>query len=592
VSRADHDLPALGRASLEPDHRLARPVAGSPAAAEPSPPGATGRSAGPWTWRRWKTPAAYAVGGVALFCAYLRLSSTSPMNSDSANILLMGWDLLHGNLLLHGWYMSDVSFYPTELPQYALLESFLGLRPETAHVAAAITYTLALLLAVLLARGGTSGRTAIVRTLIAAGIMVAPQLNVGVYALDMAVGHIGTSVPLLVVWLLLDRADRSTPRWWVPVVTTLLLAWVLLADSIVLIVGVAPLALVSGIRFIQGVRAGDGLPWTRRVRAQWYQLSLACAAVAAVLWAWLVERLLSALGGFVVHPVPFVIRPWHEWLHKDVPALWKVLQLYGADYRGLAGAAFVFAVLHLMSVVLVGWAVLRVVRRFLGRIPLVDQVLAVAILLNVVLYAITDASVEGAHEIAVVAPFGAALAARALTGPAYRPAKRRAADSTAASRVRLAGYAAGALVLGGYLAGLGYELSQPAPPPANSTLASWLAAHDLTYGLAGYWQASSTTVDSQGRVAIRALSVGSTKPYLWMAKASWYDPGQNYANFVVIDTQTSLYADWVPRAMIERAFGAPARTYRTGPYIILVWDKNLLSGMPLPTSTGATSPGL
>ena len=80
--------------SLEPDHRLAEPVAGSHVR----------------TRRRWKAAAAYAAAGAVLFCAYLRLSGTSPMNSDSANILLMGWDLLHGNLLLHGWYMSDVSF--------------------------------------------------------------------------------------------------------------------------------------------------------------------------------------------------------------------------------------------------------------------------------------------------------------------------------------------------------------------------------------------------------------------------------------------------------------------------------------------------
>ena len=75
-----------------------------------------------------------------------------------ANILLMGWDLLHGNVLLHGWHMSDVSFYPTELVQYALLESVLGLHMSTAHVAAAMTYTLVVLLVVLLARDGTSGR--------------------------------------------------------------------------------------------------------------------------------------------------------------------------------------------------------------------------------------------------------------------------------------------------------------------------------------------------------------------------------------------------------------------------------------------------
>src|SRR6201998_4865203 len=99
-----------------------------------------------------------AVAVAALFAAYLQLSRTYTENSDSANILLMSWDMLHGNLLLHGWYLSDVSFYPTELPQYAVLEALLGLHADTAHVAAAMTYTLVLLFAVLLARGRTSGR--------------------------------------------------------------------------------------------------------------------------------------------------------------------------------------------------------------------------------------------------------------------------------------------------------------------------------------------------------------------------------------------------------------------------------------------------
>jgi hypothetical protein len=516
---------------------------------------------------------------------YLRLSNTSALNSDSSNYLLMAWDLLHGNVLLHGWYMSDVSVYTTELPQYALLESFLGLHPETAHIAAAMTYTLATLLAVLLAKGGTSGRTALTRMLIAAGIMVAPQLGVGVYTFTMVVDHIGTSVPLLVLWLLLDRVDRSAPRWWVPVLTTLLLAWVLIADAIVLIVAVAPLALVSGIRFIQGMMTDDGPVspgWTRRVRAQWYQLSLACAAVTAIIWARLAERLLSALGAFAVHPVPFALTPLPQARQRYVQALWKVLQLFGADYRGLVGVTFVVAVMHLVSVALVGWSVLRVARRFLGGVPLVDQVLAVAIFANVVLYVVSDVSQQGPHEIAIVMPFGAALAARTLTrraGHAHQPGERRAAGGNSTSRVRLAGYAAGALVLAGYLTGLGYELTQPAVPPENSALAPWLTAHHLTYGLAGYWQASSVTVESDGRVAVRALAVGSMRPYLWLAKTSWYDSASHRATFVVIDTQTPTFAAWLPRATVERYFGPPVRTYRTGPYTILVWDKNLLASI-------------
>jgi hypothetical protein len=536
-------------------------------------------------WRRWKVAAGVTLAGAALFCAYLRLSGTSAVNSDSSNILLMAWDMLHGNVLLHGWYMSDVSFYSTELPQYALLESFLGLHPETAHVAAAMTYTLSVLLAVLLARRGESGRAALSRMLLAGGIMVAPQLGVGVYALDMAVGHIGTSVPLLLIWLLLDRYDRvcgPAPRrwaWGVPPLTALLLAWALVADPIVSVVGVAPLALIGAFRFVRGVAARRGSSWVQRAKAEWYPLALAVAAVAAFALARLAIWLIGSLGGFAVHQVPFVL----QWRQRDFLALWRLLQLYGADYRGLVGASFAFAILHLVCVALVALSVFVVAGRFGGR-PLVDQVLLAGIALNVLLYAISTTSAQGAHEIAVVAPMGAALAARNLTWRIRRP------------RLLLAGYAAGALLLASYLAGLGYELTQPSVPPENSTLTSWLAAHGLTNGLAGYWQASSVTVASGGRVTIRPLAPQSMRPYLWMSKASWYDPASYNATFIVIDTQTPYYATWLPRATIKKYEGTPVRTYHTGPYTILVWQQNLLPAIPEPgapqPSTATILPGL
>src|ERR1700744_1085883 len=203
---------------------------------------------------RWAALAAYTAAAVVLFTVDLRLSETYQLNSDTANILLMGSDLLHGHLLLSGWYMSDVSFYPTELPQYALLVGLLGLHMQTAHVGAAMTYTLTFLLAVLLARSGSSGRAALIRTLIAAGIMLAPEFGYGVFALDLSVGHLGTAVPLLLVWLLLDKAPR---RWYVPVLTAVLLTWGLVADPIVYVVGVGPLGFVAAMGVIRGVRGGS-----------------------------------------------------------------------------------------------------------------------------------------------------------------------------------------------------------------------------------------------------------------------------------------------------------------------------------------------
>jgi hypothetical protein len=508
-------------------------------------------------------PAAYLLAGAVLFAAYLRLSGTYPLDSDSSNILLMGWDLLHGNLLLHGWYMSDVSFYPTELPQYALLESFLGLRPQTAHVAAAMTYTLALLFAVLLARSGTTGRRALVRTLVAAGIMLAPQLGQGVFAMDLSVGHIGTSVPLLLTWLLLDRADRSAPRWYVPVLTAVLLAWVQVADPIVYITGIGPLGLVCVLRVIRGWRdAGGG--WRKRLLAPWYDLALGAAAAAAAGLAWAANQVLSALGGYAVNRLPFYLTPWAD-LPNNWQAWWKVLQVFGAGFRTVGGVQYALALLHLASVILVAWALMLVAWRFFA-VTRVDQVLAVAIVLNVALFIFTNASDLGAHEVAIIVPFGAVLAARVPRTP-WVP-------------VRRASLAVGLLVLAGYAAGLGYEITQPAVPPANTRLASWLEAHHLTYGLGGYWESSSVTIDSGRRIQVRALVKATMKRDLWMSDSSWYDPRQHYANFIVMDSKPGFYNNWEPRALIRKYFGTPARTYHTGPYTIMVWHKNLLNSVP------------
>src|SRR5580700_5522806 len=377
----------------------------------------------PWYVRRWLAAAGFAVFAAALFAVYLRLSRTSPENSDQANILLAASDMLHGNLLLHGWYLTDVSFYTTEEPQYALLEIFFGVHANTAHIAAAMTYTLAVLLAVLVARGGFTSRAAVIRLLITAGILLAPQLGIGVSALLLSVGHIGTSVPVLLIFLLLDRAPR---RWYVPVLTALGLAWALIADELVLIIGVVPLALVCALRVAEAAVRERGL--ARGLAARRYELSLIGAAGAAAGLAWVAERVLRALGGYILHPIRFTFASHYSWATLHV--LWAVPRIYGADYRGLAGGPYYTALLHMVSLALVGLALLLLARRFFSGAALVDQVLGVAIVFNLALFVLTSAGSEGPHEIAVVAPFGAALAARMLAGP--RAADARAAGARAA----------------------------------------------------------------------------------------------------------------------------------------------------------------
>jgi hypothetical protein len=510
-----------------------------------------------------------------LFLGYLQVSRTYATNSDEANDLLMGWDMLHGNILLHGWYLSDVSFYTTELPQYALLALLFGLHPETAHIAAAMTYTLVLVFAVLLARGKRAdrGREGLARTLLTGGIMLAPQLGVGVFIVLLSLGHIGTSVPLMLTFLVIDRLR---PRWYVPVLVGLLLAWVLVADQLVLLAGIVPLAAVCLLRVVRDApatrRAAGDAGWLRAcVRAKWYELSLAVAALAAWPVAWAVSRLLSASGGFVLHPIGYTLAPVSTWPKHAWVSAEGLLAMFGAKPQGPA-PELAFALLHLAGVGLVAWAACRVARRFLRWPDMISQVLLVAMVVNVAAYVpstLADATDLNAREFAVVLPFGAVLAGRTLA-PVIASWKPRL-------RPALAGPLLAGALLAGYAASLGYAAAQPAVPPANSELAEFLAAHHLSDGVSGYWQSSIVTVQSGGAVTIRALLPGTLQPDLWEAKASWYDPGAHRATFLVTEDQPGFFNHWIPNSAALAAYGPPARTYHVGPYTIMVWDKNLLT---------------
>ena len=522
--------------------------------------------------RRLLAVAAAAVGVALLFVAYLQMSRTYAENSDSANILLMSWDMLHGNVLLHGWYLSDVSFYSTELPQYALLEGLLGLHVGTAHVAAAMTYTLVLIFAVLLARGSrdragdrAGGRAAWPRMALTGALMVAPQLGVGVFVLLMSVGHIGTAVPLMLTWLVIDWA-ATKPRWFVPVIVGLLLTWVLVADPLVLVVGIVPLVAVCGLRVLRAVRSARPPGRGAALQASWYEVSLAAAAILAYGLADLVNRLLSASGGFILHPLGYQLAPVHTWPKHAWVTGEGLLALFGAKPQGPA-PELVFALLHLAGVALVAWAICRVARRFLRWPDLIGQVLLVAIVLNVLVYipsTLANATDLNAREFAVVLPFCAVLAGRALAEPLTA--------RLGASRWRT-GLAAA--LAAGYLASLGYAAAQPSVPPTQAQLATFLAEHHLTDGISGYWQSSIVTVGSNGAVAVRAVQP-SLRPYLWETKGSWYD---QRATFLVTENQAGYFNRFQPSASAVAALGPPARTYHVGPYTVLVWNKNLLSSL-------------
>jgi hypothetical protein len=512
-----------------------------------------------------------AAAAAVLFFCYWRQSLSAPLSSDGSGNVLQAWDMLHGNLLLHNWWVSDVSFYTTELPQYALIEAVLGLGPWVVHVGAAMTYTLLVLLAAAVAKGRATGTAGLARALLAAGLMLAPQLS-ATSILLLSPDHTGTTVPLFVIWLLIDRSER--PGWFVPVLTGLLFAWTMVADSIVLLTGIIPLVLVCLLRARPG--RARGIRAAGRPGGRWYELSLAAAAAVAGVAGSFAPRIITALGGFQQSPVG-TDTDLGQLQHGSWVTLQAFLELFGANVFNTSffGAhhpiEVVFVALHLAGAITVICALGVAARQFLRPGELIVPVFAVAIVLNLGAYMISTHAQDllGAREMAAVLPLGAVLAGRTLGD--------RVLAWTRAARTWFVPVLA--VITVGYLAAFGYGAAQASVPPSNEPLAAWLMAHRLSDGLATYWQANSTTVDSHHRVLVNAVVIdsnGQLVPYQWETDDADYNPALHYANFVVADGFSALpgLAD-----AAVRTFGPAARIYHASGYTIMIWNRNLLTSL-------------
>jgi hypothetical protein len=501
---------------------------------------------------------ALAVAAVALFWCYLLQSRTTAVNSDAAGMVLQGWDMMHGNVLLRGWSVADVSFYTFEVPIEGLVAVIHGLGPDVAHITAAIVYTLLVLSAALLARGTARGAEGIVRAVLAAGIMVAPGFNPGTHVLLLAPDHTGIGVPILLTLLFIDRARE---RWWAIAVTLLLLVWAQVDDPLATYAAAVPLALVCLVRAV--------LPLARRRRPGWYDAGLAAAAVVSVELTKLAVRGIQAAGGYQMHALKIrqniPVSAWAEQVRVTVD---NVLILFGADFFEQPTAIrTAIAMLHLAGFLLALAGLLAGIACLFRAADRTTQVLTVGTVL--VLVAATFAThmvlLQGAHQIAVVLPFGAVLAGRTV-GPWL---SRRRLPRLALTPVLAA-------ALAGYLAALGWAAAQPKQQAETQQLADWLVAHHLTDGLAKYWAASSTTLSSGGQVLVIPTSDLGKLPYTWVAKRGWYDPAASRATFVVAVPGSKGTAYAFPETGVRGAFGKPAHEYRVAQYIIMVWDKNLL----------------
>jgi hypothetical protein len=505
--------------------------------------------------RRWQAAAAWAACGLVLFVFFLRISFGERVNSDGANSALQAWDLVHGHLLLHGWIFGDATFYAFELPLNGIVELVFGLGTTAAHVSSALTYLIVTVCALALAVASSRGPARVVRGAVVVAVLAVPLLAVPTtWVLLEEPDHIGTSMFLLVTVLLIDRVpDR---RFTAPLVALILCAGQL-SDSTVRYVAVPAVVAVCGYRALAGrrLRCGD--------------TALVVAALVSVPLESALQAAMTHFGGFVMVPPKAQLSSPRLW-PRHASVTWLDVRILFGSVGGpgskLGGVGAALGLICLLAAI-VGLA--RVVGIW-RRASRAEQLLVVAIVVNVGTYLVSVMPTPGRYrEVAAVLPCGAVLAARAL--PTRITGMPRAAAAVAAT---------------GLIALLPLAAAATRPPvrPATAPLVAFLEAHGLTYGIAGYWDASIVTMQSDNLVQIRAVNIWSKiEVAAWETSALWYDPSRYDATFVVADAPGQ---GRYPVAHFEHFLGKPAATYPVAGWVVLVYRTNLLREVsPAPGSS-------
>jgi len=511
------------------------------------------RRARPWM-PRGRAALAWAVAAIALYALLLRIALTENVSSDPANNVLQAWDLVHGHLLLHGWILGDVTFYTFELPLLGIIELFFGVHTIALHVALALVYLLITVFATALAVTGSRGPARAARAAVVVAVLAAPIFQMTDSWIPISLpDHTGTSVFLLLPFLLVDRADHddraSAARYTAPLLC-LILAAGQLSDVTVRFVAVPAIVVVCGYRLLVA---------RKLVNRDGVHLA---AAVLSVPLSLVVRAAMLHFHSYLMVAPQMKIAPVSLWLHHARVTWLDIREVFGAvAYTGHAESVVDAAVVF-------GWACLLVTAIGIVRVlwrwrtaSRAEQLLVIAIAGNLAVYTLSAlVNADSPHDIIAIVPMGAVLAARALIP------ERLTSRVAVLAGCGLAGVAA--------LVPMSLSAARPLTRPTSAaTLSTWLSAHGLHYGLGGYWNASGVTLQSGNQVQVRTIQQTGREitTYPWESDAAWYDPSEHYANFVIVSPNATPSL-----GSVVRVFGQPTSTNQVGGEKVLIYKKNLL----------------
>ena len=484
-------------------------------------------------------------------------------NSDGATVVLEGQSLAHGHLLLHGWILSQDSFWTIDALFYGLSVLIFGIHGWLLHLVPAFIATLVFLLAWRLAttfNGASSKRVALL--IVTLGLV----FPVVAWAQFYLAGpyHLGTTLFCLIAFALV-LGTQSPIRYLCAV---MVLTAGILGDLQTLSLGVLPIAIGGIVAMLRrwNVRAGIG--------------RVSVAALAGIL-AFGLRKFTVAIGAFTLAP-PRTPNNLSLSISNVIPGLHYAANLMGAGTGpfGMSPIPAVINLAHFVEMAIVALCVLfalfQLFRELVVEAPQdddrrweLDDLLVIGVLgsLSTYAYLATTGSDAEARYLSSGLIFAIILCARMISRPTrFRPSSIQPL------------YAIGAIVSLAIVVGGGYTITGASPPPQFGALITLLRAHHLRDGLGGYWSASITTVLSDDAIQVRPVITGPAgliERYARQSLNVWYE--NKTTDFLVYNANVNI--DAITRASARSTFGPAKHVYAVGPYRVLVYAHPIQVGL-------------
>ena len=493
-------------------------------------------------------------------------------NSDGATVVLEGQSISSGNLLLHGWSLSNDSFWSIDAMFYAIYVHIEGVKDEALHVVPAFIAALVIVLGLWLVRDEDRSW----RFYFAGGVvflvLALPNPDLSFFLLQ-GPWHVGTALYCLVAFAVL-----AEDRWNIGlVIAVVVLVAGFLGDLATVTLGMIPVTFA-------------GL--TEMVRMRSFRRGLPSAVVGPVAFgiAELSRSILNHLGAFtlsngITHAASsrYMTNLGHSM--TSMAGLLGVTRLVIGPSSVLSANAMTngsglsrLVRLPLLGIVAIGvaFSIYVFVRGMIvgvhgdrrsARSLRIDALLLSGIAGSVATYVYLCPNNNADYARYLIAGL---IFATVLSARTFARALRRMHLPRSILPLTLVGM----LLVTSIGIATGSELTKPRAHQPSAQLAVFLERHHLLIGIGDYWSSSIVTVTSGDRVIVRPVITDLTRTivrYERQSDAAWYD--RTKFQFLVYDVTHPWRAINATTAITT--FGRPKVAYVVGNYRVIVWPKPL-----------------